>query len=126
MSLAPNARAAAPDSADALRAEHDALAARIAVRRSIDDARAGLLLAFLGLLSVGLAVKLAWDRWVLAGPPATAPAGAPLYLWIATVTAVGLLALALRRLLRARRLVREEDALHTRCRDLRARLGLDS
>ncbi len=46
-------------SAAALRAEHDALGEKLAVRRSIDVLRRALYLLFFGLLTVGIAVKLA-------------------------------------------------------------------
>jgi hypothetical protein len=117
--------AAAPD--DALRAEHDALAQRLAVRRSIDEARKALYEVFFGLLAVGLTVKLSFDRWgpLKPGVVRKLHRGPPLFLWIAAVVAIVLLVLALRGLLRSRRLMREEDALFARYRAVRATLRLD-
>ncbi len=121
---APGARG--PDAA-ALRAEHDALGERLAARRSIDELRRALYLLFFGLVSVGLTVKLAWDRWGVLKPGVVrkAHAGPPLFFLLATVLTVALLALAIRGLVRARALMRDEDALFVRFRALRQRLGLD-
>lgn len=112
---------------DALRAEHDALAQRLAVRTSIDAIRRGLYLVFFGLLSVGLTVKLAFDRWGTPPPGVVRKlhAGPPLFLWIAGALAAALLLLAIRSLVRGRRLMRVEDALYARFRHLRRELGLE-
>jgi hypothetical protein len=112
---------------DALRAEHDALARRLEIRRSVDATRRALYQLFFGALSVGLGLKLAFDRW---GPPRPGivrkiPTGPPLFFWGAVAVAVLLLAIALRSFVAARRLRREEDALWARYRSLRAALGLD-
>jgi hypothetical protein len=126
--VAPAPPEAAPDPADAaLRAEHDALGEKLAARRSIDEARKALYLAFIGLISVGLTVKLAWDRWGVLKPGVVRKlhGGRPLFLMVATAGAIVLLSLAVRGLLRARALMREEDALFARYRALRDRLGLD-
>src|SRR4051812_885794 len=98
---------------EALRAEHDALARRLEVRASIDHLRKGLLRVFFGLISTGVTVKLAWDRWGTLNPAAVRRfhAGPPLFLWIATLLTVVLLVLAIGSLLRARKLAREEDVL---------------
>ena len=118
-----------PDAAtaQALQAEHDALAERLAVRRSIDEARKALYQVFFGLLSVGLTVKLAFDRWgpLKPGVIRRIHRGPPLFLWIAAAVAIVLLLLAIRALVRSRRLMREEDALFARYRALRATLRLD-
>jgi hypothetical protein len=110
----------------ALRAEHDELARRLEIRVSIDELRKGLIRLFLGLIAVGLTVRLAWDHW------GTLPAGIvrkyrgpPVFMWIATGVAILLLLLALRALVRARRLARDEDRLFARYRQLRADLGLE-
>jgi heme exporter protein D len=110
-----------------LRAEHDALGERLAARRSVDEVRKALYLIFFGLLSVGLTVKLAWDRWGALGPGVARKLhpGPPLFLWIATAATLVLLVLAIRAFLRARRLVSEEEALFARYRALRDALGLD-
>jgi hypothetical protein len=112
----------------ALRAEHDALALRLEVRTSIDCLRAAAQRLFVGLLCAGLAVKLAWDRWGALEPGIVRKAhpGPPLFFIVATICAVALLALAIRALVRGRRLMREEDGLFARYRQLRADLGLDA
>ncbi len=117
----------APADAAALRAEHDALGEKLALRRSIDWARKALYLLFFGLLSVGLTVKLAWDRWGVLKPGVVRKvhAGRPLFFLVALAVALVLLVLAIRAFLRARALMKEEDALFARFRALRARLGLD-
>ncbi len=117
----------APADAAALRAEHDALAQRLATRRSIDWARKALYLLFGGLISVGLTIKLAWDRWGTLKPGVIRKvhAGPPLFFLAATVLTLVLLSLAIRAFVRARALMRDEDALFARFRALRDRLGLD-
>lgn len=117
----------APADAVALRAEHDALAQRLAVRRSIDWARKALYLLFGGLISVGLTIKLAWDRWGTLKPGVVRKihAGPPLFFLAALVLTLVLLSLAIRAFARARTLMREEDALFARFRAVRDRLGLD-
>jgi hypothetical protein len=126
MSTSPDGRAAA--TREALRAEHDALADRLAVRVSVDVARRGLYLVFAGLISVGLTVKLAWDRWGTLKPGIVRKThhGPPLFLWIAGTVAVVLLVLAIRAFVKARWLMRDEDARWARYRELRATLGLDA
>ncbi len=111
----------------ALRAEHDALARRLEIRRSIDVARRGAYQIFAGLIAVGAAIALAWDRWGALRPgqvrkPVTGP---PFFLYLATVVALVLLVLAIRSFVHARRMMREEDALFARLRALRGALGLD-
>lgn len=117
-----------PRAREALRAEHDALGERLAVRTSVDAIRRALYELFLGLLSVGLTAKLAWDRWGALRPGVvrrTHP-GPPLFLWAAGALAVALLALAIRSFVKGRRLSREEDAGWARYRELREALGLDA
>lgn len=111
-----------------LRAEHDALARRLEARTSIDHLRRGLYAVFVGLIGAGTCVKLAWDRWGALKPGVVrkAVAGRPLFLWIATVLTLAVLAFAVSAFLRARRLGREENALYARFRQLRAMLGLDA
>jgi heme exporter protein D len=113
---------------DALRTEHDALARRLAIRTSVDAVRKALYLVFLGLLSVGLAVKLAFDRWGVLRPGVARKLhpGPPLFLWVAMGVALVLLALSIRYFLQARTLMREEDACYARYRTLRTALGLDT
>jgi hypothetical protein len=121
--------AAPPSSApDPLRVEHDALAARLDARRSIDEVRKGAWTIFLGAIAVGLTAKLAWDRWGVLAPGVVRRVhrGPPLFLWMAGAAAIVLLAVAIRCFLRARRLMREEDEAFARLRALRGRLGLDA
>jgi heme exporter protein D len=115
-----------PENAEALRAEHDALARRLEVRRSIDHLRAGLMKVFVGLIAAGVTVKLGWDRWGVLKPGVVrkVPAGRPLFLWVATAVTLALLGLAVVSLVRARRLARDEDLLFARFRALRAQLGI--
>ena len=117
-----------PADAEALRAEHDALARQLEVRRSVDHLRAGLMRIFAGLIAAGVTVKLGWDRWGVLKPGVVRKAlvGRPLFLWIATAVTVALLTLAVVSLVRARRLAREEDRLFARFRALRDQLGIDS
>ncbi len=120
--------AAPPPAIDAaLRAEHDTLGEKLAARRSIDETRRALYLLFFGLISVGLTVKLAWDRWGALKPGVVRKlhAGRPLFFLLATALTIALLGLAIRGFVRARALMRAEDALFARYRALRARLGLD-
>ncbi len=119
---------AAPSTREAQRAEHDALAERLAVRTSVDAARKALYLTFFGLLSVGLTVKLAWDRWGVLKPGVVRKivGKRPLFLYVAGAVAVVLLLLAIRWFLVSRRLTREEDARYRRYLELRATLGLDA
>jgi hypothetical protein len=123
MSSTPHASAAP----EALRAEHDDLARRLEIRRSVDVVRRALYQLFFGLLSVGLTVKLAWDRWGTLAPGAVRKVhrGPPLFLWLAGAAAFCLLVLAVRSFVRTRRLQREEDALYARYRALRLALRLD-
>ena len=111
----------------ALRAEHDDLARRLEVRRSIDVARRGAYQLFAGLIAVGAAIALAWDRWgtLKPGMVRKAVTGPPFFLYLATAAAVILLLLAIRSLRLVRRLMREEDALFARLRALRGMLGLE-
>jgi hypothetical protein len=111
----------------ALRSEHDALAARLEVRRSIDCVRRGAYLGFAALIVVGLAVKLAWDRWgtVPPGVVRKIPTGPPLFFYVAATLAAVLVFVTVRDALRARRLMREEDAIFARLVALRGLLGLD-
>ena len=111
----------------ALRAEHDELARRLEVRLSIDHLRRGLLRVFFGLISAGVTVKLAWDRWGVLKPGAIRKpvVGRPLFFWIASVVTLVVLALSVASLLRARRLAREEDRLFVRFRELRGKLELE-
>lgn len=106
-----------------LRAEHDRLAERLGARRSIDLVRRGAYTGFVGFLASGLAVKLAFDRWI--STRATRFRGPPVFFFSALAVAVVLVALALLLFVRARRLMRAEDEEFARMRELRRRLELD-
>jgi hypothetical protein len=106
-----------------LRAEHDRLAARLAVRISIDHARRAAYGAFFSLVLSGLAVKLAWDRWFSVR--VTRFRGPPIYFFTTAAVALAVLGFTILSYLRFRRLARGEDAEFARMKELRARLGLD-
>ncbi len=118
-----------PAAADpvSLRAEHDVLAKQLEARRSIEVARRGLYLVFAGLIGTGTSIALAWDRWgrLKPGVVRKVTGQRPLFLYVAMAVTVVLLAFALRALVRARRIMREEDALFCRYRALREALRLD-
>jgi hypothetical protein len=127
MTSTPIAPAAPAPGAAGPRAEHDALGERLAVRRSVDELRKALYLGFAGFLSVGLTLKLSWDRWGTLAPGVVRKLhpGPPILVGLALAATMVLLASAIRCFLRARRLQREEDALFARFRALRDELGLD-
>jgi len=108
---------------DDLRAEHDALAVRLAVRRSIDQVRQGAYGLLASLIGTGLAAKLGWDLWGSVRPNRIP--GRPLAFTLVALAATLALLFALRAFLRARRLMAEEQADFDKLRALRARLGLD-
>lgn len=111
----------------ALRAEHDELARQLEARASIEVARRGAYQLFGGLIATGACVALAWDRWGKLKPGVVRKVvkGPPMLLYGATVIALVLLLLAIRSLVRTRRLMREEDARFARLRALRDALRLD-
>jgi hypothetical protein len=118
------ARAGGDDAA--LRAEHDELAARVATRGSIDDVRRGAYAAFAFLISSGLTVKFAWDRWG-TGPRPLKPIGRyPILFVVALAIAVVLGWVAATSFAAARRKMRVEDRDFARLRELRSRLGIDA
>jgi uncharacterized membrane protein len=106
-----------------LRAEHDALAASLAARASIDHARRGAYLGFATLLVVGLSLKLGFDRWF--STRVARFRGPPVLFYLAATMALVLLVLTVLEVVRARRLMRAEDARFARLRALRLRLELD-
>ena len=112
--------------ATALRAEHDDLAGRVATRRSIDDVRKGAYAAFGLLMSAGLTVKFAWDRWGWGPRPARPPGRYPLLFLAALGLSVLLAVFAAAAFRRARRAMRVEDLDFARLREIRARLGIDA
>jgi hypothetical protein len=117
--------AAPPDQA-ALRAEHDALAERLAARASVDLVKEGGVRTFFAVISLGMTAKLAWDRWGWIPRRRLPPPGLPLWFLLAGAATLVLAALAASSFLRARRLQRQELADFARLRALRGRLGLES
>lgn len=116
-------RAAGEGSPVALQAEHDELASALAARRSIDVLRRFAYTAFAAFITSGLSAKLAWDRWFSLRPNRFR--GPPVYFFVALAVTVVLAVASVVLLVRARRLMRTEDALFARMRSLRDRLGLD-
>jgi len=109
-----------------LRAEHDELAGRVAIRRSIDDVRRGAYASFALIVSAGLSVKFAWDRWGW-GPRSAKPMGRFPLLFLGAVGLSLLLAfVAVAAFRRARRAMKGEDGDFARLREIRQRLGMDS
>jgi hypothetical protein len=112
--------------ADDLRAEHDVLALRVAARRSIDDVRRGAYAAFGLVITGGLTIKFAWDRWGWGPRPARAPGRYPLLFLAALAVSAVLLVVAVRAFRNARRAMVVEDRDFARLREIRARLGIDA
>ena len=112
----------APAPADP-RSEHDDLALRLAVRRSIDVIRRAAYTGFAGFIASGVAIKLAYDRWFSVRT--TRFKGPPVYFFMALALALLLVLATTLLLVRARRLMRSEDVLFARMRELRDRLELD-
>jgi hypothetical protein len=119
----PNGAPAPGDETTALRREHDALAERLAVRRSIDLVRRGAYTGFAAFIASGLAGKLAYDRWFSVR--VTRFKGPPVFFIVALAVALALICAAALFGTRARRLMRAEDTAFARLRELRARLELD-
>ncbi len=109
-----------------LRAEHDVLAQRVAARRSIDDVRRGAYAAFGVVITGGLALKFAWDRWGWGPRPARPPGRYPLLFTAALAVCLVLLVVAVRAFRSARRAMVVEDRDFARLREIRARLGIDA
>jgi hypothetical protein len=110
----------------ALRAEHEELAARVSSRRSIDDVRRGAYASFGLLVSAGLSVKFAWDRWGW-GPRLAKPMGRYPLLFLAALALSAILAwVALAAFARARRVMKVEDRDFARLLEIRRRLGMDA
>ncbi len=111
----------------ALGAEHDALAERLAVRRSVEALRWAATYAFLALVSFGVSWGLTWDRYGKTPTP-RALAHTELYRFGALFTFVACVALIVLcgvALARWRRLAREEARLFERLCALRRALGID-
>jgi hypothetical protein len=111
----------------ALRAEHDRIAEEIGTRRSVDHVQTGGVLAFFSFISVGLTLKLAWDRWgwLPVNKPAPPP-GVPMWFLMALVLAAVLVGFTVREFLRARVLRAVEAEKFERLLALRRELELDT
>ena len=110
-----------------LRAEHDALAERLADRGSVASLRRAVTLGFFAVLSAGLSWALLWDRY---GKTPTEAALRHTDLFhggsiVAGVAGVALAVLAGVALARWRRMAREEERLFARLCELRRALGID-
>lgn len=112
--------------AAALRAEHDTLARKLEIRRSVDELRVAAYTGFASVISLGLSLKFAWDRWgwsKLQKPPIRGRY--PLLFLGALLLFAALGYVTLRALRRARAHRAEEEALYGRFRELRQLLRLD-
>ena len=109
-----------------LRAEHDLLAGRVVARRSIDDVRKGAYAAFGLVMSAGLTIKFAWDRWGWGTRPVRPPGRYPLLFLLALAVSVVLATVAWVAFRKARSTMRVEDRDFARLREIRARLGIET
>ncbi len=126
MAMEASRPAIASNEETALRAEHEVLAGRVATRSSIDDVRKGAYASFGLVMSAGLAVKFAWDRWGWGPPPARPPGRYPLFFLGALLLSAFLAAFAVAAFRRARRAMEVEDRDFARLREIRGRLGIDA
>lgn len=115
-----------PELETALRTEHDLLAGRVSTRRSIDDVRKGAYAAFGLVMSAGLTIKFAWDRWGWGPPPVRPPGRYPLLFLGALALSVFLATFAFSAFRRARRAMQVEDRDFARLREVRERLRIDA
>ncbi len=114
-----------PRDETALRAEHDALARKLEVRRSVDELRTAAYSGFAAALSFGLTIKFTWDRW-FSKLPRTSPRGRyPILVILAAILFAVLLWVALRAARRARAHREVEERLAVRFEELRRMLRLD-
>lgn len=112
--------------AAALRAEHDALAEKLQIRRSVDQLRTAAYAGFAAALTFGLTVKVTWDRWGWSKLPNRPVRGRyPILFALGLLLLAGLLSVAVGAWRRAQALRREEAILHARFRELRTSLRLD-
>jgi len=116
----------AREGAGAMRTEHDRLAERLSVRRSIDSVRLGAYASFLLVVTGGLAAKFAWDRWGWGVKPARVLSRMPLLFLLALGLALACLAVAVLAFRKARRTMRQEDRDFEKLRTLRRKLGIES
>lgn len=116
-----------PTDPAALRTEHDALAARLATRASVDRMKEGGVLTFFTVIAFGMTAKLGWDRWGWLPVHKPKPEGYyPLWFLLGALITLVLLYYAIRQFRRAGELRRREAVLFERFRALRARLELDT
>jgi hypothetical protein len=109
-----------------LRAEHDALAEKLEIRRSVDQLRTAAYAGFAAAITFGVAVKVAWDRWGWSKVPIRhARTRYPILFALALLLLTGLLYVAIGAWRRAQALRREEEILHARFVELRTTLRLD-
>jgi len=106
----------------ALRAEHDALAERLAARASVDDVRRGFYAILLLVITAGLTAKLGYDRWGPYHPRAFR--GPPFLFFLALAAVLLSIAVAVFSFARGRRKMRAEEAEFTRFKSIREKLGL--
>jgi hypothetical protein len=110
----------------ALRAEHDRLAQEVAARHSIDEVRKGAYLGFFSVVTGGLSVKFAWDRWGFGPHRMPVESKFPFLFFAALVLTLALAAVASLAFSRARRLMRVEDRDFARLKEVRDRLGIEA
>src|SRR5512133_3569667 len=116
-----------PGDEGALRAEHDALAVKLQVRRSVDELRTAAYAGFAAALSFGLTIKFAWDRWGWSRLPKPPPRGRyPILVILACVLFGVLLWVTTRAVARARAHRAREERLIARFEELRRTLRLDA
>jgi hypothetical protein len=127
MDSSPSSAAAGTSPGEAeLRAEHDRLASRVAVRRSIDDVRRGAYAGFAFFVATCLSLKFAWDRWGWGPKTGRPPGRYPLLFLAALAIALFLGAFTFRSFRRARLAMQVEDQDFARLREIRARLGIET
>jgi len=108
------------------RAEHDELARKLRVLRSVDELRTVAYTGFVTLLSLGLTLKFSWDRWGWSKLPKPPPRGRfPLLPVLAFLVFCTLLGVTLAAVRRARRHRAEEQRMAARFEELRSTLRLD-
>ncbi|MEY2667880.1 MAG: hypothetical protein RJA59_518, partial [Pseudomonadota bacterium] len=90
------------------------------------DVRKGAYAAFGLVMSAGLTIKFAWDRWGWGPRPTRPPGRYPLLFLLALALSLGLAIFAVAAFRRARRAMRVEDRDFARLREIRERLGIDA
>ncbi len=111
----------------ALRAEHDALAAQLATRASVDRMQTGGALTFFTVLAFGMSCKLAWDRWGWLPVNKPKPEGEyPLWFLLGALLTAVLVWYTVRAFRQAAALRAVEAEGFRRLQALRSRLELDT